>query len=155
MYDAREPDENIDIKQASRFCRRNPETVRRWVWNGKLPAQKLGNQLFIRKEDLVQFCRESAIAYRAEPGEAEEALEEIRKPGEDIQSRTGQGYDAGLEISSLREERDREMSDTIHEEDFLTRAKAVRESMYARTGKIFNAEEMIREVRDERDRRAI
>ena len=151
MYDPRGPEETIDIKQASQYCRRNPETVRRWVWNGKLPAQKVGNQLFIRKGDLIQFCREAAVAYRTEPEETEQSLEEIRKTGTDIHTRTRQEYDAGGEIKSLREERDREMGGTINGEDFLISAKSVRESIHARTGKAFNVEKMIRELRDERD----
>ncbi len=150
MYDARGPEETIDIKQASHYCRRNPETVRRWVWNGKLPAQKVGNQLFIRKEDLVQFCRESAIAYRAEPEEAETSLEEIRKTGAGIRVRTRWGYDAGREMASHREERD-EMNGTFYDEDFLEKARSVRESIHARTGRVFDAESMIRELRDKRD----
>lgn len=146
MYDARGPEETVDIKQASHYCRRNPETVRRWVWTGKLPAQKVGNQLFIRKEDLVQFCRESGIAYQTGPEKTETSLEEIRKTGADIHTRIRQGYNAEWETASLREEREE-----MNGEDFLEKARSVRESIHARTGRVFNAENMIRELRDERD----
>ena len=55
-------DRLISVKEAATECGRNPETVRRWIWNGKLPAEKLGNQLFIRRHDLVSFCRETVAA---------------------------------------------------------------------------------------------
>jgi len=45
----------ITIRDAARECGRTAETVRRWIWAGKLPAQKLGNQLFVRRADLP--CR--------------------------------------------------------------------------------------------------
>lgn len=42
----------VTVRQAALECGRNMETVRRWIWSGKLPAQKLGNQLFIKRGDL-------------------------------------------------------------------------------------------------------
>ena len=53
-------DSLISVKEAAAECGRNPETVRRWIWNGRLPAEKLGNQLFIRRRDLTSFCPETA-----------------------------------------------------------------------------------------------
>ncbi len=47
--------ELLTVAEAARECRRNPETVRRWIWEGKLPAQKLGRQLFILETDLRAF----------------------------------------------------------------------------------------------------
>lgn len=53
--------ELISVREAARECGRNMETVRRWIWAGKLPAEKLGNQLFIKKSDFTSFCRETAV----------------------------------------------------------------------------------------------
>ncbi len=47
-----EQEKMLTIKEAAKEARRTAETVRRWVWSGRLPAQKLGNQLFIKKSDL-------------------------------------------------------------------------------------------------------
>jgi len=49
--------EYISVKEAAKECAKNPETIRRWIWSGKLPSQKLGNQLFIKRSDLshLQF----------------------------------------------------------------------------------------------------
>lgn len=51
-------EELVTVREASRQCRRTTETVRRWIWEGKLPAQKLGNQLFVKKADLARVCPE-------------------------------------------------------------------------------------------------
>ena len=147
-------EETVDIKQASEYCHRNPETVRRWVWNGKLPAQKVGNQLFIRKKDLVRFCRETAIAYHAQPEADAASLETIRQTGTEIHNRTGRSFNAAEEIETLREDRDREMNSTSYGPDFLERARSVREAIHARSGRVFDVEKMIRELREERDGRA-
>jgi excisionase family DNA binding protein len=56
-----ESDDLISVKDAALQCERNPETIRRWIWNGKLPAEKLGNQLFIKKSVLESYCRETAV----------------------------------------------------------------------------------------------
>ncbi|HLW46980.1 MAG TPA: helix-turn-helix domain-containing protein [bacterium] len=47
----------ITVRDAARQCHRTTETVRRWIWEGKLPAQKLGNQLFIKRADLARVAR--------------------------------------------------------------------------------------------------
>ena len=65
-------DDFISVREAARQCGRNMETVRRWIWGGKLPAEKLGNQLFIKKKDLAVFCRETAtLKYSVNPLENE------------------------------------------------------------------------------------
>lgn len=42
----------LTVREVARFCGRSEETVRRWIWSGRLPASKLGNQLFVRREDV-------------------------------------------------------------------------------------------------------
>ena len=60
-------DKLISVREAAKECGRNPETVRRWIWSGKLPAEKLGNQLFVRTSSLTSLCREMAIQQKSEP----------------------------------------------------------------------------------------
>lgn len=50
-----EQEEMITVREAARESGRTTETVRRWIWEGKLPARKLGNQLFVRRVDLDQM----------------------------------------------------------------------------------------------------
>ncbi len=61
-------EELISVREAAQECGRNMETIRRWIWGGKLPAEKLGNQLFIKRSDFTSFCRETSVRkYKAEP----------------------------------------------------------------------------------------
>jgi excisionase family DNA binding protein len=45
----------LTVPEAARRVGRNPETVRRWIREGKLPASKVGTQHVIDEEDLVVF----------------------------------------------------------------------------------------------------
>jgi len=47
----------ISVPEAARRVGRNPETVRRWIREGKLPARKIGTQHFIEEDDLDGFDR--------------------------------------------------------------------------------------------------
>lgn len=86
-------EELMTVREAARECRRAAETIRRWVWEGKLPAQKLGNQLFVKRADLARFLshqREERAQRRAEdPGSRLAALDEIRTLREQIRRRAG------------------------------------------------------------------
>ena len=61
----KEEEKMITVREAAEECGRNAETVRRWIWSGKLPAEKLGNQLFVKRGALASFCNEVAAPYKA------------------------------------------------------------------------------------------
>ncbi|MGH2831061.1 MAG: helix-turn-helix domain-containing protein [Actinomycetota bacterium] len=42
----------VTVPQAARRTGKNPETIRRWIRSGRLPAQKVGTQHLIDEEDL-------------------------------------------------------------------------------------------------------
>lgn len=42
----------LTVPQAARRVRRNPETVRRWIREGRLPATRIGTQHIIDERDL-------------------------------------------------------------------------------------------------------
>jgi excisionase family DNA binding protein len=69
----------LTVREAAQRCRRNPETIRRWIWDGKLPARKLGNQLFIRAEDLERLIAPNEEAVRQERLAALERLLQLRE----------------------------------------------------------------------------
>jgi excisionase family DNA binding protein len=52
---AAELEDLMTVREAAQQCHRTPETIRRWVWEGKLPAQKLGNQLFVKRTDIARI----------------------------------------------------------------------------------------------------
>jgi len=103
-------EELISVREAARECERNMETVRRWIWAGKLPAEKLGNQLFIKKSDFTSFCRETAIReYEAKPDFLERAIALRNK----MKDRGVKPIDAGELIRKMRKERMNELEQRL------------------------------------------
>ena len=62
-------EELLSVREVARRCHRSEETVRRWIWSGKLRAQKLGNQLFVRPDALADVETPSQSAGKKKPGE--------------------------------------------------------------------------------------
>jgi len=105
-------EELIGVREAARECGRNMETVRRWIWAGKLPAEKLGNQLFIRRSDFASFCRETAVReYEVErkPDFLERAIALRNK----MKARGVKPIDAGELIRKMRKERMNELEQRL------------------------------------------
>ncbi|MEK7872472.1 MAG: helix-turn-helix domain-containing protein [Chloroflexota bacterium] len=75
----------ITVREAARACGRNPETVRRWIWDGKLPARKLGNQLFVRRADILRLTPSK----KGDRQERLAVLQEIKAIRERIHRRVG------------------------------------------------------------------
>lgn len=50
------------VPEAARLTGRNPETVRRWIREGRLPARKVGTQHLIEDADLARLTEPSAIS---------------------------------------------------------------------------------------------
>lgn len=44
--------EMLDVREVARLARRTPETVRRWIWSGRLQARRHGNRLLVTRADL-------------------------------------------------------------------------------------------------------
>ena len=59
----------IGVREAARLTSRTPETVRRWVWSGRLEATKEGNRLYV-----------SRTAVAALVGTTGEPAEDDRRP---------------------------------------------------------------------------
>jgi excisionase family DNA binding protein len=45
--------ERVDVHEAAALAGRSPETVRRWVWSGRVDAVKSGNKLLVRRSDIA------------------------------------------------------------------------------------------------------
>ena len=48
----------LTVPEAARRTGRNPETIRRWIREGKLRSRKVGTQHVIDEDDLADACRE-------------------------------------------------------------------------------------------------
>lgn len=99
----RTKDELINVREAARECGRNMETIRRWVWGGKLPAEKLGNQLFIKRGDL-NACRQKMKKNKQETPAKSDFLKRAITLQNKIRARTGAEFDIA---SLIRESRAR------------------------------------------------
>jgi excisionase family DNA binding protein len=122
--------DSINVREAAQQCGRNMETVRRWIWGGKLPAYKLGNQLYIKKKDLAIFCRETAtLKYNANPLENE--IEDIINKQDEAQ----------MMVTNFMEK-----------EDFLAGALRLRKKLRARGYAGIDAAALVRKSREGRMR---
>jgi len=119
-------DDLMTVRDVARACVRSEETIRRWIWSGKLPATKLGNQLFVKREDLQAMrapkTAEAKVTYgarrmqhtRNEPAltftpvkydkkEALANLDRILKMHEGLERKPGQ-FDITSDLQQIRGE---------------------------------------------------
>lgn len=47
-----DPDALVDVQRAARLVGRHPETVRRWVWSGRLAGRREGRRLLVSRSDV-------------------------------------------------------------------------------------------------------
>lgn len=52
--------EMLDVRAAAALARRNPETVRRWVWSGRLAAQRRGRRILVARRDVEALAGDGA-----------------------------------------------------------------------------------------------
>jgi hypothetical protein len=63
MSDREDPEE-ISVRDAARVLHRHPETIRRWVWTGRVAARRQGNRLLL---DRAQLATVAAAGARRAP----------------------------------------------------------------------------------------
>ncbi|MBI2832292.1 MAG: helix-turn-helix domain-containing protein [Chloroflexi bacterium] len=111
MYEyERKKDDLITVRDAAKVCGRNPETVRRWIWDDRLPAEKLGNQLFIRRSALDNFCYGTK---KKQPEREEDFLERAIALRKKMQARGVKPIDVAAEVRKIREERQNELNQRL------------------------------------------
>jgi len=63
----------LTVPQVARRLGRSPETVRRWIRSGRLPAKKIGTQHMIEEDDIVGIAPDTlplpAFLQRTSTGE--------------------------------------------------------------------------------------
>jgi excisionase family DNA binding protein len=53
--------DQLDVAAAAAVAGRSSETVRRWIWSGRLRAHRRGNKLLIARVDLDRLLASSGI----------------------------------------------------------------------------------------------
>jgi excisionase family DNA binding protein len=85
----------ITVPEAARRLNRSIEQVRRYLREGKLRGQRIGNQWFVEEHSLERG--------RGEPLVPPELLERIRRTREEIRRRAGHDFDVVEMIRRSRE----------------------------------------------------
>ncbi len=72
--------EMIDVREAASTTRRTPETIRRWVWTGRVTSVKRGNRLLVpRAEVEALVARPGHADAETRPGLASWADDVLRR----------------------------------------------------------------------------
>ncbi len=88
----------LNINEAALLARRSPETIRRWVWSGKLAACRQGRRLMVSHDELISVIRPQGIAEARSLAEwTDMARQALSKPG-----RPSVGSAADLVLSDRR-----------------------------------------------------
>jgi len=58
----------ITVPEAAKRAGKDPETIRRWIRNGRLPARKIGTQHVIEEADLEPLLEGDMLPLPAEWG---------------------------------------------------------------------------------------
>jgi Helix-turn-helix domain len=83
------PDDMLDVRRAAVLAGRHPETVRRWVWTGRLAAQRQGNRLLVARGDLEALIEDADRRSRNLAEWASQAHEARSKRAERGSGRSG------------------------------------------------------------------
>ncbi len=54
-------DELLEVRHAAALVGRHPETVRRWIWSGRLHARRAGHRLLVARSDLEALVRQGEL----------------------------------------------------------------------------------------------
>ena len=75
--------QEITVREAAQRARRSPETIRRWIWSGRLPATKRGNTYYVDVVHLeglvVEMGAAEPQADTARLGSLAEWLDEVQR----------------------------------------------------------------------------
>jgi len=52
----------LTLKEAGELARTPPETVRKWIWQGRLKAFKPGRNVLVREADIIELIESNVVA---------------------------------------------------------------------------------------------
>lgn len=101
---AHEAHELIDVRRAAAVVGRHPETIRRWIWSGRLPAIRRGRRLLVAASEVRRLGRSVGPL-----GSLAEWLE-LRRSSELLLASAGSGQGAADLVIEDRRRRETEGS---------------------------------------------
>lgn len=77
------PSDDLDVKAAARLAGRTTETIRRWVWSGRLSARRRGSRLVVSRGDVeaLSGARKGSLPLAEWAAQAEAAMRTRRGRG--------------------------------------------------------------------------
>jgi Helix-turn-helix domain len=90
--------EQITVREAAGRAHRSAETIRRWIWSGRLPAEKHGNVYYI---DVVNLER-ITVMYEAEHSHGAASTSDLQAWLDDLdQWKASRSEPGGLSAAEL------------------------------------------------------
>jgi Helix-turn-helix domain len=73
--------EMLDVRETARLADRTPETVRRWIWSGRLAARRHGGRLLVSRGDVDRLIHSRPAPARLTLAAWAAAVDEQRRAG--------------------------------------------------------------------------
>jgi len=155
-----ETDSLLTVRDVARRVGRSEETVRRWIWSGKLRARKIGNQLFVDRADLegLSAIRETKAEYgmsaQGEPGLADDVIPQIPSDFGKVSAASEEthslhrAYGYSPAIEDLREHRGQILPSPDEEMKNIVEDEAFQDDVRSKFGDV-DVLKLLRDVRDE------
>ncbi len=139
-------DDLMTVREVACACQRSEETVRRWIWSGKLKARKLGNQLFVKREDMEALRTPQKAGAKSSARVAE--VQEAYAPSSERWSRPSKEQIAAImELSRAKSPKPFTPEEA---EAWLARVRKLREKVVAEFGPT-DVTELLRDIRGEEE----
>lgn len=71
----------LDVRETAQLVGRTPETVRRWIWSGRLTARRHGSKLLIARQDVADLVRGGQVPAVMTLSKWAEVVEDQRRAG--------------------------------------------------------------------------
>jgi len=71
----------LDVRETARLAGRTPETVRRWIWSGRLTARRHGNKLLVARHAVEDLTRDTGTPVAATLADWARSVEKQRRAG--------------------------------------------------------------------------
>lgn len=98
------PEGMVTVAEAAKILNRSIEQVRRYLREGKLPGQRIGQQWFIPKDALSSWQDGTSLYQRRM-----ELLKEVQALRQQIYQETGRLFSGAKLVEQIRAERDDEL----------------------------------------------
>jgi len=71
----------LDVRETASLVGRSPETVRRWIWSGRLSARRHGNKLLVTRQAAEQLAHGPAAHDPLTLKDWAKTVEKLRRAG--------------------------------------------------------------------------